>query len=912
MPLPTAAEMRDRTKTNAQMREMMAQMADNVVSKETVDKKLSFVESLPEDNQFIRELYITGWNGSDELYLMGFNANDNGKVTFQIKNKTANRLVVYTYQQTPGLPVYLLMTSGDAVGSGFAGYIAIDWTKYSAAVSPQGVYKYKINSRAKSLTACPFISSYINGLANTQSIEDNKIAINTLNTITGELLKSSNFIEGLPGTNKFIRELYITGWNGTDEIFLQYFTNNDGGLVTFAFRDKTNSRDVIYTYKKALGLSIYPLETSGAAAGSGFGGYVVVDWNYYTAPVSSGGNYLYKVSQKARSLTNCPYIKEYLDNIDVNAKITINTSDITAIKADKIKYNTILEPTATHAQFNLITNLIPSLKLLSGHVTGCKYYLSSIQKSGSDLVILLKVVKLDNTEAWAGYNLTFKKGANNIETHIINYDTFRWQFVIDWRLFSSITSNISGALATTLLNLDFLMLKDVQYLLANQANFYKVGNAIKDGQSKNASFLANAAVTVGGDTAYSYSVTQVPDGTRIVLTNNNANVNRSFRFRFNPFYIRTIDTYFAYTKFTVNSFSGTQNFFGVSISKSGVILDSGGFFDNIVAGKTYEEVRKIPGKTNGGIALDGSLDITFFSSNNSAAGVVLDITIHDMRLLYNYEQDPLFVNKERKEIEQLVRALGYFEEEVIIPKFVDTSLFTQNINTKLEMQAIGDSTSVMVMWQERLAQLKGWHFNRDMAINGINGGYPMAIGGSWCEPIISNFGGTGQAGKNHYTRSSSIQNYGIDVLFVLSSYNGQHFGQAWQSGGKLVPLDHGINDAPYFGGEVDLISNPTADFPSFGASYYGMLENIMRANPNTRIVLLTLYLFDATTENAENIKLKNAVIRKAAEKYNLQLIDLERNSGINKITAHMLCFGGGVHVNQAGGNRLAQVIGGLV
>lgn len=34
MPLPTPAEMRDRTKTNAQMREMMAQMAENVVSKQ--------------------------------------------------------------------------------------------------------------------------------------------------------------------------------------------------------------------------------------------------------------------------------------------------------------------------------------------------------------------------------------------------------------------------------------------------------------------------------------------------------------------------------------------------------------------------------------------------------------------------------------------------------------------------------------------------------------------------------------------------------------------------------------------------------------------------------------------------------------------------------------------------------------
>ena len=86
----------------------------------------------------------------------------------------------------------------------------------------------------------------------------------------------------------------------------------------------------------------------------------------------------------------------------------------------------------------------------------------------------------------------------------------------------------------------------------------------------------------------------------------------------------------------------------------------------------------------------------------------------------------------------------------------------------------------------------------------------------------------------------------------------------------------------------------------------------MTANPNTRIVLLTLYLFNVTGNDLANILAKNAVIRKAAEKYNLQLIDLEKISGINSFTASTLCFAGGVHINQKGGDRLAQVIGGIV
>ena len=720
-----------------------------------------------------------------------------------------------------------------------------------------------------------------------------------------------DFIVGLPENNRFVKELYVTGWNGTDNLYLSTFNGNDNGKVTFNFY--SNSQIKIYTFQKAQGLQIYPLETSGGAAGSGFGGYILIDWNAYTASIANIDSAKYTVSRKALNLVNCPFIKEYIDVNPLTVSVATNTDDITNLK-QRGAYDKTLAATATISKADLINNLIPDIKLLSGHVAGYTYYINDVSLISGGIRINLRYLSPPSTTNWALYNVDILQGSEKLAIYEKPYNNFYWRITVDWNYLSQLTASITGGSQTiSPLNQERLFSNDLTSVLQSTPSFYKIGNVIKDGQSKSASFLTPFVFSANGDANYSHTETQVADGTRIVLSNTNANVSRRFGYELSPIYARMQNDYFIYVKFTVNSFSGTSNQFSADISRSAAgLISSGNMFDNIVAGKTYEEVRKIPKSLTATSYTDARFILNFFSSNNSAAGTVLDITIHDIRLIYNYAQDPIFINKERKEVEQLVRAVGYFESEITIPKFVDTALQLQTINKGLEMQSLGDSTSVMVMWQERLAQMKGWHFNRTMAINGLNGGYPVALGGSWCEPIISNFGATGNAGQNHYTRSTSIVDYGIDVLFVLSSYNGQHPGKAWQTGGQLVKADHGINDGPYLGSEVNLITNPTADFPSFGASYYGMIEKLMTANPTTRIVLLTLYTFSATGSSLNNILVKNAVIRKAAEKYGLQLIDLEKISGINSFTAPTLCFDGGVHINQAGGDRLAQVIGGLV
>ncbi|PJI34075.1 hypothetical protein CU320_01700 [Acinetobacter pseudolwoffii] len=61
MPLPTPEEMSDRTKTNAQMREMMAQMAEDVVSKNDVDANPLFKPKILQANSDLNSLDITGY-----------------------------------------------------------------------------------------------------------------------------------------------------------------------------------------------------------------------------------------------------------------------------------------------------------------------------------------------------------------------------------------------------------------------------------------------------------------------------------------------------------------------------------------------------------------------------------------------------------------------------------------------------------------------------------------------------------------------------------------------------------------------------------------------------------------------------------------------------------------------------------
>lgn len=274
--------------------------------------------------------------------------------------------------------------------------------------------------------------------------------------------------------------------------------------------------------------------------------------------------------------------------------------------------------------------------------------------------------------------------------------------------------------------------------------------------------------------------------------------------------------------------------------------------------------------------------------------IVLDVTYTNLR-------DGAFIEYFEK--------FGVIYDSLTISK---ASIISLNSTKPINMVALGDSTTGMMMWQDKLARLKGWNWNME-----TNGGYEvdgqvraaMGVGSTWVEPIITNTTG-GMKGQSHYMRAKDAKYYNPDILFVMSSYNGTGPGRHWADNDSypIQPEDCGINDEPYKGEEVDLTQNPSAVVPSFGASYYGMIEQLVTDLPNTQIVLLNLTSdFAGASENT--FAKKNAVIKKAAEKYNLLMLDVEKEAGFNKFNRLVLRYdGGGVHFNEAGGMRLAMYI----
>lgn len=273
--------------------------------------------------------------------------------------------------------------------------------------------------------------------------------------------------------------------------------------------------------------------------------------------------------------------------------------------------------------------------------------------------------------------------------------------------------------------------------------------------------------------------------------------------------------------------------------------------------------------------------------------IVLDVTYTNLR-------DGAFIEYFEK--------FGVVYDSLIISK---ASIISLNSNKSINMVTLGDSTTGMMMWQDKLARLKGWNWNMKS-----NGGYEvdgkvraaMGVGSTWVEPIITGTTG-GMQGNSHYMRAKDVKYYKPDILFVMSSYNGASSGTHWADNNSypIQPEDCGINDEPYKGEEVDLTKNPSAVVPSFGASYYGMIEQLVTDLPNTQIVLLNL-TSDFAGANKNSLEKKNAVIKKAAEKYNLLMLNVDKEAGFNEFNKSVLRYDGGVHFNEAGGMRLAMYI----
>ncbi len=272
----------------------------------------------------------------------------------------------------------------------------------------------------------------------------------------------------------------------------------------------------------------------------------------------------------------------------------------------------------------------------------------------------------------------------------------------------------------------------------------------------------------------------------------------------------------------------------------------------------------------------------------------------------------------------LIDKSGVFYESLMVSNYAINPLMSVD---KEVMVTLGDSTTGMMCWQPQLARMKGWHWDQrqigGLTFNGV--GFPytaMGIGGTCVEPLI--YGdGTSDTGCSQYIRARYIKYYEPTIIFVMCSYNGAHAGDHW-GGNEAMPVqpaDYGLAaliasgmnyatgtyEGTYFGEEIDLVSNPSQEVPSFAASYFGMIWRIINDNPAARVVLITM-MSDFMGAEYEVFTLKNEVIKHAAEVFHLPLVDAE-HAGLNKVNRLTTRYdGGGVHFNVAGGTLLAKHI----
>ena len=224
----------------------------------------------------------------------------------------------------------------------------------------------------------------------------------------------------------------------------------------------------------------------------------------------------------------------------------------------------------------------------------------------------------------------------------------------------------------------------------------------------------------------------------------------------------------------------------------------------------------------------------------------------------------------------------------------------------MKLLTYGDSLSAHDGWAKWLVEWLGVSYDLNETLNGKDGHAVIAKGGTSVNPA---------------TGIDSIYMRMLDVQYYLDNDKGTVIMVfAGANDAASTPETIGtINDTPYTSKSVPAYT------PTFCAAYMGMIENLMADAPTARVFLLThpheRYEIggDTVYGDVEYVKayeakktLKRNAIRDIAKKYNLPLIDLERDSGINihNMNAYYNAgpTGHQIHCNDYGYKRLAETM----
>ena len=230
----------------------------------------------------------------------------------------------------------------------------------------------------------------------------------------------------------------------------------------------------------------------------------------------------------------------------------------------------------------------------------------------------------------------------------------------------------------------------------------------------------------------------------------------------------------------------------------------------------------------------------------------------------------------------------------------------------MKLKSLGDSLPETVAWQPYIAQALGMKYDATEEVTDDGNYKRSTMGATRVVPVVYASSGPGASGNSIYMRARSLAHWKPDVLIILAGYNDTHAGEPYIDGGTaVVPADYGIDDAPYSGGEINLLTNPTASVPSFGASYRGMVEQILTDMPWCRLVLCGIPRGSGEvsligTAN-DWVAKKNLVIEKIAAEYGFAFVDLSKVYGVNALNYEWLTKDG-LHFSDFGGKRVAMEI----